>query len=37
MRREGSPWTGIGTVFQREIADNLLSVRMRFLRSMALR
>ena len=31
MRREGSPWTGIGTVFQREIADNLLSVRMRLL------
>ena len=31
MRREGSPWTGIGTVFQRELADNLLSVRMRLL------
>jgi ABC-2 type transport system permease protein len=31
MRREGSPWTGVGTVFQRELADNLLSVRMRLL------
>jgi ABC-2 type transport system permease protein len=31
VRREGSPWTGIGTVFQRELADNLLSVRMRLL------
>jgi ABC-2 type transport system permease protein len=30
-RREGSPWTGVGTVLQREIADNLLSVRMRLL------
>ena len=31
MPREGSPWTGVGTVFQRELADNLLSVRMRLL------
>jgi len=31
MRREGSPWTGVGAVFQRELADNLLSVRMRLL------
>src|SRR6516225_3406478 len=31
VRREGSPWTGIGTVLQREIADNLLSVRMRLM------
>jgi ABC-2 type transport system permease protein len=30
-RREGSPWTGVGTVLRREIADNLLSVRMRLL------
>jgi ABC-2 type transport system permease protein len=31
MRREGSPWTGVGAVFQRELADHLLSVRMRLL------
>ena len=31
MRREGSPWTGVGAVFRRELADNLSSVRMRFL------
>jgi len=31
MRREGSPWTGVGAVFRRELADNLLSVRMRLL------
>src|SRR5215831_7683007 len=31
MRREGSPWTGLGAVFQRELADNLLSVRMRLM------
>src|SRR5262245_40771892 len=31
MRREGSPWTGVGTIFRRELADNLLSVRMRLL------
>ena len=36
MRREGSPWTGIGTVFQREIADNLLGVRMRLLEVLVL-
>src|SRR3974377_1098301 len=31
MQREGSPWTGLGAVFQRELADNLLSVRMRLM------
>jgi ABC-2 type transport system permease protein len=31
MPREGSPWTGVGTIFRRELADNLLSVRMRLL------
>lgn len=31
MRREGSPWTGVGAVFRRELADNLLSTRMRLL------
>src|SRR5512145_170160 len=31
MPREGSPWTGVGAVFRRELADNLLSVRMRLL------
>ena len=27
-RREGSPWTGLGTVFLKETADHLGSVRM---------
>jgi ABC-2 type transport system permease protein len=36
MRREGSPWTGLGTVYQRELADNLLSVRMRLLEVLVL-
>jgi ABC-2 type transport system permease protein len=36
MRREGSPWTGVGPVFQRELADNLLSVRMRLLEVLVL-
>jgi ABC-2 type transport system permease protein len=36
MRREGSPWTGVGAVFQRELADNLLSVRMRLLELLVL-
>jgi len=31
MRREGSPWTGVGTVFLKELADHLSSVRMRVL------
>jgi ABC-2 type transport system permease protein len=36
MRREGSPWTGVGAVFQRELADNLLSIRMRLLELLVL-
>jgi len=28
MRREGSPFAGVGTVFVKELADNLSSVRM---------
>jgi ABC-2 type transport system permease protein len=36
MRREGSPWTGLGAVFQRELADNLLSVRMRLMEVLVL-
>jgi ABC-2 type transport system permease protein len=28
MRREGSPWQGLGTVFTKELADHLSSVRM---------
>ncbi len=36
MRREGSPWTGVVAVFQRELADNLLSVRMRLLEILVL-
>jgi len=36
MQREGSPWTGVGAVFQRELADNLLSVRMRLLELLVL-
>jgi ABC-2 type transport system permease protein len=31
MRREGSPWTGLGAVFLKELADHLSSVRMRVL------
>src|SRR5260221_8618722 len=31
MRREGSPWTGVGPVFLKEFADHLSSVRMRVL------
>jgi ABC-2 type transport system permease protein len=30
-RRRGSPWTGLGTVFTKELADHLSSVRMRVL------
>lgn len=36
MPREGSPWTGVGAVFQRELADNFLSVRMRLLELLVL-
>jgi ABC-2 type transport system permease protein len=28
MRREGSPWQGLGTVFAKELADHMSSVRM---------
>ncbi len=32
--RAGSPWTGVGAVFQREFADNMTSVRMRLLQAL---
>ncbi len=28
MRREGSPWEGLGTVYAKELADHLSSIRM---------
>src|SRR3954454_21694381 len=31
MPHEGSPWSGVGAVFTHELADNLMSVRMRLL------
>jgi len=31
MRREGSPWQGLGVVFLKELSDHLTSVRMRVL------
>jgi ABC-2 type transport system permease protein len=31
MRREGSPWQGLGTTFLKELADHLSSARMRVL------
>jgi ABC-2 type transport system permease protein len=31
MRREGSPWLGLGSVFLKELADHLSSARMRVL------
>src|SRR6185437_8301640 len=31
MRREGSPWQGLGTVTLKELADHLSSARMRVL------
>src|SRR5262249_29414229 len=31
MRREGSPWRGMGIVFLKELSDHLTSVRMRVL------
>lgn len=34
MRRRGSPWTGVGTVFRKELADNLTSARMRVLEAL---
>ncbi len=34
--REGSPWTGMGAVVERELNDNLTSVRMRLLQGLVL-
>ncbi len=31
MRREGSPWQGLGVVILKELSDHLTSVRMRVL------
>src|SRR2546421_4416979 len=31
MRREGSPWQGLGVVFLKELSDHLSSARMRVL------
>ena len=31
MRREGSPWRGVGVVFLKELSDHLTSARMRVL------
>jgi ABC-2 type transport system permease protein len=31
MRREGSPWRGLGVVFMKELSDHLTSARMRVL------
>ena len=28
MRREGSPWQGLGVVFMKELSDHLTSARM---------
>ncbi|MCX7960142.1 MAG: ABC transporter permease [Burkholderiales bacterium] len=36
MRREGSLWTGVGTVFAKETADHLGSVRLWFLEGLIL-
>ncbi len=36
MRREGSPWTGLGVVMLKELADHLSSVRMRLLEGLML-
>ncbi len=36
MKREGSPWTGLGPVFGKEFADQLGSVRMRVLELLVL-
>lgn len=32
--REGSPWTGLGAVVERELNDNMTSVRMRLLQAL---
>jgi ABC-2 type transport system permease protein len=34
MQRSGSPWSGVGTVFRKELADNLTSTRMRLLEAL---
>ena len=34
VAREGSPWTGLGAVVEREFNDNLTSVRMRLLQAL---
>jgi len=36
MRREGSPWTGVGTVLAKETADHLTSVRLWLLEALIL-
>jgi len=36
MKREGSPWTGLGPVFGKEFSDQLGSVRMRILELLVL-
>lgn len=36
VRREGSPWTGLWAVFQKELADHLTSVRMQILEGLML-
>ena len=34
VAREGSPWTGLGAVVEREFNDNLTSIRMRLLQAL---
>ncbi len=34
MRREGSPWTGVGAVLAKETADHLAGVRMRLIEAL---
>ena len=36
MKREGSPWTGLGPVLSKELSDQLASVRMRILELLVL-
>ena len=36
MKREGSPWTGLGPVFAKELSDQLAAVRMRILELLVL-
>jgi ABC-2 type transport system permease protein len=35
MRREGSPWQGVGVVFLKEVSDHMTSARMRVLELLA--